>query len=281
MEVLETRKALTTWRSHYERVAFVPTMGALHEGHAALVRAARTSGDPVLVSIFVNPTQFSANEDLSKYPRPFEEDCALLEKLGVDAVYAPSVEDMYPAGSATFVVPEGAALVGLEDAFRPQHFRGVATVVQRLFAQTKATSAYFGEKDYQQLCVIRQMVRDLSLEVEIHSVPTVRDYDGLALSSRNSYLPPKQRKIAPKLLKIMQEAKRLMQGALECGEQEIEAVLSFQCDLLREAGFVVEYLSLRDAVTLDPIKEYTSKTRARLLAAVRLPNARLIDNIKV
>ena len=205
--VKNLRRTVAHWRRAGERVALVPTMGALHAGHLALVTLAKKKVDRVVVSIFVNPAQFAPTEDLSRYPRDEAGDLAKLASVGADLVWSPSVDEMYPQGSATRIVPEGAAL-GLEGEFRPHHFGGVATVCCKLFSQVTPDFAVFGEKDYQQLCVIRQMVRDLDLPLKIIALATVREKDGLALSSRNAYLTPEERKIAPVLNMAIREIAR-------------------------------------------------------------------------
>ncbi|MGL5137681.1 MAG: pantoate--beta-alanine ligase, partial [Beijerinckiaceae bacterium] len=201
--VVETFRALrqqvAAWRQAGERVALVPTMGALHQGHVSLVKAARRRRCRVVTSIFVNPTQFAPTEDFGKYPRTFADDCAQLVEASADLVYAPQPPEIYPAGFATTVSPAGPAVAGLEDRFRPTHFAGVATVVAKLFTQCRPDIALFGEKDYQQLLVVQRMARDLDLEVEVIGCPTVREADGLALSSRNRFLSLSERDLASRL----------------------------------------------------------------------------------
>src|SRR5829696_5171261 len=199
------RRATAGWRGAGERIALVPTMGALHEGHLALARLARDRADRVVVSIFVNPTQFAPGEDFSSYPRTVEEDRRRLGGLA-DLIFTPAIEEMYPEGSATTVSVAGPAAAGLEDRFRPTHFQGVATVVAKLLIQAAPDAAVFGEKDYQQLKVIMRMTADLSLAVEIVPAPTVREPDGLALSSRNRYLSPEERRTAPALFANLRQA---------------------------------------------------------------------------
>jgi len=250
-------------------------MGALHDGHLALVKRAQRRADRIIVSIFVNPTQFAPSEDLKTYPRTFAADTAALARVGVDLVWAPSAETMYPQVFATHVVPEGAATVGLEDAFRPHFFAGVATVVAKLFIQCDADVAAFGEKDYQQLKVVTQMARDLNLKTLIVAVPTVRERDGLALSSRNAYLSASERATAPTLHRVLLECADKITGG-----QAIGSTLAKGRAALAQAGFVVDYLEARDADTLSPAHS-AKNARLRLLVAARLGKTRLIDNIAV
>jgi pantoate--beta-alanine ligase len=268
-------RTLARWRARRERIGLVATMGALHDGHLALVKRAQRRADRVIVSIFVNPTQFAPTEDLKTYPRTFAADVAALARIGADLVWAPSVEIMYPQGFAIRVVPEGPATVGLEDAFRPHLFAGVATVVAKLFVQCDADIATFGEKDYQQLKVVTQMARDLDLKTRIVAVPTVRERDGLALSSRNAYLSAAERAIAPALHRVL----------LACADKiaarhPIADVLTQGRAALTEAGFVVDYLEARNADTLAPVQS-AKEGPLRLLVAARLGKTRLIDNIAV
>jgi pantoate--beta-alanine ligase len=267
------REAVASWRAAGKRVALVPTMGALHEGHISLVDRARELADRVVVSIFVNPTQFAPNEDFSKYPRTLDEDCAKLAGRA-DLAYTPLLEEMYPAGFATTVSLAGPAAVGLEDAFRPTHFAGVATVVAKLLLQALPDVAVFGEKDYQQLKVVARMARDLDLTAEIVGAPTVREADGLALSSRNRYLSQEERALAPTLYRTLQDcAARLRAG------EDAATVMAAGKAALATAGFAVDYLALRDAETLAPVSGLAAP--ARLLVAARLGVTRLIDNIAV
>lgn len=255
------------------KVALVPTMGALHKGHIALIRQARRRAPRVIVSIFVNPTQFAPHEDFATYPRTFERDLAVLTSLDVDLVWAPTVEVMYPRGFATKVVPEGAATVGLEDKFRPHFFGGVATVVAKLFVQCRPDIAVFGEKDYQQLKVVTRMARDLDLPVRIIGAPTVREADGLALSSRNVRLSPSERALAPMLHRVLLEcADRIAAG------ENIAAVMAQGRQALERAGFALDYLEARHAETLMPIAK-AADGPIRLLVAARVGETRLIDNI--
>jgi len=266
----DLRRATAELRSDGARVALVPTMGALHAGHMALVDAARVTGAKVVASIFVNPKQFGPNEDLSRYPRPAEADKALLVAHGCDLLWMPGVDDMYPAGFSTNVSVSGVS-DGLDGAARPGHFDGVATVVTKLFNQVRPDTAFFGEKDFQQLAVIRRMVADLDMGLEIVGVPTVREADGLALSSRNIYLSANERARAVTLPKALAEAKR----AIEAGEPDWQEPAMAS---LAEAGFVTDYVSLVDAGTLgDP---QPGRPR-RLLAAARIGTTRLIDNLDI
>jgi pantoate--beta-alanine ligase len=268
-------RRLAQWRARRERIGLVPTMGALHAGHLALVKRARRRADRVIVSIFVNPTQFAPSEDLNTYPRTFAADVAALAHVGADLVWAPSVETMYPQGFAIRVVPEGPATVGLEDAFRPHFFAGVATVVAKLFIQCDADVAAFGEKDYQQLKVVTQMARDLDLKTRIIAVPTVRERDGLALSSRNAYLSDSERTTAPALHRVLVEcADKIVRG------HAVGAALTEGRAALAQAGFAVDYLEARNADTLSPVAS-AEEGPLRLLVAARLGKTRLIDNIAV
>ena len=267
------RRTLMQWRAAGEPSALVPTMGALHAGHVALVRAARHRAPRVVVSIFVNPTQFAPEEDLARYPRNFDSDLAILAKLPVDLVWAPSSELMYPPGFATRVVPAGPAAAGLEDRFRPQFFAGVATVVTKLLVQCTPHYAMFGEKDYQQLRVVSQMARDLDLPARIIAIPTVREKDGLALSSRNAYLSGGERAIAPMLHRVLKEcASRIAAG------DQLARVLNEGAHALEQAGFRLDYLEARDAATLAPVNS-RADVPIRLLVAARLGRTRLIDNV--
>jgi len=260
-------------------LALVPTMGALHEGHLTLVREAARQSAHVAVSIFVNPRQFGAGEDLASYPRQIERDCELLAGEGVSLVWAPSLEEMYPAGYATNISVSGVS-EGLCGGNRPGHFDGVATVVCKLFQQVRPDLAFFGEKDWQQLAVIRRMARDLDFTKphagRIIAVPTVREADGLAMSSRNAYLSPAQRAQAAVLPKAMREAIT----RLEAGE-EVAVVLAALTQALLDGGFAsVDYAELRDAESLAGLDALESG-KARLLVAARIGNARLIDNMAV
>ncbi len=273
------RRQVAEWRAAGDRIAYVPTMGALHEGHLSLVRLGRRQARRVVVSIFVNPTQFSPTEDLAAYPRTFDADLAALTSEGADAVFFPSAMEMYPDGFATTVSLLGPASVGLEDRFRPAHFPGVATVVAKLLIQGLPDVAIFGEKDYQQLCVVRRMARDLNIPVEIIGGHTVRTPSGLALSSRNAYMSEHEREvIAPMIHATLTGcAKDLRAGGA------IGTALAKARRDLSAAGFAIDYIELRQADTLAlPETDFClPKEPYRLLFAGKLPNVRLIDNIAV
>ncbi|HEY1124695.1 MAG TPA: pantoate--beta-alanine ligase [Sphingobium sp.] len=268
------RRGLASLRDDGGHVAMVPTMGALHAGHMSLVTEAQRRAARVVVSIFVNPTQFGPNEDLSAYPRREAEDAAMLREAGVDILWAPSVEAMYPDGFRTSIRVAGLS-DELDGAHRPGHFDGVATVVAKLFGQVRPDIACFGEKDWQQLAIIRRLVADLDLGVEIVGVPTARDPDGLALSSRNAYLSPTEREEALALPQALNEAA----AAIRSGA-DIALALAEAHDAIRAGGFEsVDYVELRDAATLKRIESLDAP--ARLLAAARIGRTRLIDNIAV
>jgi pantoate--beta-alanine ligase len=269
----DLRAAVAAWRAEGLRVALVPTMGALHAGHLALVEAARRPGTRVVASIFVNPKQFGANEDLSRYPRRELADQRLLSEAGCDLLWMPPVEVMYPAGFASNISVAGVS-AAFDGAARPGHFDGVATVVTKLFNQVAPDTAYFGEKDFQQLGVIRRLVTDLDLAVEIVGVPTQRDDDGLALSSRNIYLDEEQRGRAVALPRALGVAAR----AIGRGEPVAE-VLAEARRSLEAAGFEVDYADLADAETLTP--DPAPGRPRRLLAAARMGTTRLIDNMAI
>ncbi len=250
-------------------------MGALHKGHLSLVRLAQRRADHVVVSIFVNPTQFAPHEDFGSYPRPFEADLKALTALNVDLVWAPAAETMYPDDFATKIVPEGPAQAGLEDAFRPHFFAGVATVVAKLLIQCDPDIAVFGEKDYQQLKVIGRLARDLDLKTRIIGAPVVRETDGLALSSRNVYLSLHERASAPMLYGVLSDcAKRIAAG------EPLAAVLDRARATITLAGFALDYLEARNADTLAPIGA-ADEGPIRLLVAARIGTTRLIDNVEV
>lgn len=272
--IRDLRTALIAWREAGDTVAFVPTMGALHRGHLALVAEARKLAKRVVVSIFVNPTQFAPHEDLAQYPRKLADDAAMLRDAGCDLLYTPSPEEIYPAGFATTIDPGPLATV-LEGTFRPTHFRGVATVVVKLLLQMLPDAALFGEKDYQQLLVIRQVVRDLNIPIHIIGVPIVRDADGLALSSRNAYLSANERARALALPRTLQTLSVEIRGA----ETDIGKALAKGKADLAAAGFKTDYLELADAVTLQPVRNLNAP--ARLLAATTIGTTRLIDNVAV
>ncbi|SOC16422.1 pantoate--beta-alanine ligase [Rhodobacter maris] len=270
----ELREKVATWKRSGMLVGVVPTMGALHDGHMSLVRAARKQSDRVIVTIFVNPMQFNNPEDLEKYPRDETHDLALLDEEGVDVLFAPGVAEVYPAGFATKVSVSGIS-EPLEGAFRPGHFDGVATVVTKLFGMTQAGRAFFGEKDWQQLQVVRRMVEDLNIPIRIIGCPTIREDDGLAMSSRNVRLSTEERASAPRLHAEMQIAA----AAIRAGTPVAEALATAKA-ALSAAGFGPwDYLELRNAETLQPLDGLSEP--ARMLAAVGLGEVRLIDNIAV
>jgi pantoate--beta-alanine ligase len=273
--ISELRRVIRPWRTAGEKTALVPTMGALHGGHFALVRSARRRAQRVVVSIFVNPAQFAPHEDLASYPRRFGSDVAALKDMAVDLVWAPPADVMYPPNFATRIVPAGPATVGLEDKFRPHFFAGVATVVGKLLIQCMPDYAMFGEKDYQQLKVVRRLARDLDLPVTIIAVPTVREKDGLALSSRNAYLSAGERNVAPILHRVLEEsAEKIAAGAL------LARVLDEGGATIESAGFALDYFEARHAETLQPIGSVEDGP-VRLLVAARLGKTRLIDNAAV
>lgn len=268
------RKMVARYRAKRETVALVPTMGALHDGHLSLVRAARKRARRVIVSIFVNPTQFAPSEDFKTYPRTFNADLAMLAALKVDLIWAPTVAVMYPEGFSTKIAPAGPALAGLEDKFRPHFFGGVATVVSKLFLQTTPDFAMFGDKDYQQLKVVTRMARDLDLPLRVIGVPTVREKDGLAMSSRNAYLSPAERKVAPVLHRAMKDTA----AAIKSGTSVSDAVAQGRTTIER-AGFALDYFEARHAETLAPIQTVKDGP-IRLLVAAKIGTTRLIDNIR-
>lgn len=272
----DLRAIVQNWRREGHQVGLVPTMGALHDGHLSLARAALKRTSRVIMSIFVNPTQFAPGEDLDSYPRTFEDDVAKFADAGGHVIWAPTLDQMYPEGFATRVQPEGSAL-GLETDFRPHFFGGVATVCCKLFMQALPDYAMFGEKDYQQLCVVRQMVRDLDLPLEIVGCPTVRESDGLAMSSRNAYLSAAERSAA---IAIYDAIKMVSADAAAGGD--IAASCSKAESLMRDAGFsTVDYLAVCDAETLERLERLKDGQSARVLAAAWLGKTRLIDNVAV
>jgi pantoate--beta-alanine ligase len=272
--VAELRATVAEWRRRGARIAVVPTMGALHEGHLSLVRAALEKADRVIVTLFVNPKQFNSSADLAAYPRTEKVDAAKLAPLGAHMLYAPDVGEMYPDGFATTITVSGVS-EGLCGAFRPGHFEGVATVVAKLFLQTAADLAFFGEKDFQQLHVVKRMARDLDIPIGIIPCPTVREPDGLALSSRNVRLSPAERQVAPKLASALFDA-----AARIAGGADVEGTLAKLRSEIVAAGYAkVEYLELRADEDLAPISKLDRP--ARLLAAAWLGETRLIDNVKI
>jgi pantoate--beta-alanine ligase len=269
------RRALEGLRAKKATTALVPTMGALHDGHVSLVRLAKRRAKRVIVSIFVNPTQFAPTEDFGSYPRTWKADVAKLAAEGVDLIWNPDVKAMYPDGFATRIAPEGPATAGLEDRFRPHFFGGVATVVGKLFTQCRPDFAIFGEKDFQQLRVVTRMAADLDLGVKVIGSRTVRERDGLAMSSRNVYLSAEERQVAPVLYKAMKEsAKRLRAG------DDVEAAMAGGAELIEHAGFVLDYFEARHAETLAPIASVKDGP-VRILVAAKLGKTRLIDNVGV
>jgi pantoate--beta-alanine ligase len=267
------RARVLDYRKRHERVALVPTMGALHEGHLSLVRLARPHAERVIVSIFVNPTQFSPSEDLSTYPRNLAADLAALAPLKTDLVWTPPASLMYPAGFASEVTVRGPACAGLEDAFRPHFFPAVATVVAKLLLQSLPDVTLFGEKDYQQLKVVMRLVQDLNFPTRVVPGPTIREPDGLAMSSRNVHLSEQERRIAPTLHRVLCQCAQAISGRADSA-----AALDLGRNALADAGFILDYLEARDSDTLGPVVEGRP---VRLLAAARLGTNRLIDNIAV
>ncbi|EFN7434072.1 pantoate--beta-alanine ligase [Escherichia coli] len=277
MLIIETlpllRQQIRRLRMEGKRVALVPTMGNLHDGHMKLVDEAKARADVVVVSIFVNPMQFDRPEDLARYPRTLQEDCEKLNKRNVDLVFAPSVKEIYPNGTETHTYVDVPGLsTMLEGASRPGHFRGVSTIVSKLFNLVQPDIACFGEKDFQQLALIRKMVADMGFDIEIVGVPIMRAKDGLALSSRNGYLTAEQRKIAPSLYKVLSS----IADKLQAGERDLDEIIAIAGQELNEKGFRADDIQIRDADTLLEVSE-TSK-RAVILVAAWLGDARLIDN---
>jgi pantoate--beta-alanine ligase len=268
-------RVLAHWHARRDTIALVPTMGALHAGHLALVKTAQRRADRVIVSIFVNPTQFAPHEDLKSYPRTWERDVSQLGALKADLVWAPSVETMYPSGFSTRIAPEGPATAGLEDAFRPHFFSGVATVVAKLFIQCQPDIAVFGQKDYQQLKVVTQLAHDLGLKTRIIGSPTIREKDGLALSSRNAYLSATERAVAPVLHRVLADCARDISAGKPIGN-----VLDRGRASIAQAGFTLDYLEARNAKTLAKAGS-RDEGPLRLLVAARIGKMRLIDNVAV
>lgn len=268
------RAKVASWRREGHKVAVVPTMGALHDGHLTLAREGAARAEKVIVTIFVNPKQFAANEDLGRYPRDEAGDLARLAGTGTDLVYSPEPAEMYGEGFTTTVSLEGPATAGLEDKYRPQFFTGVATVVAKLFIQSGADFAMFGQKDYQQLCVVRRMARDLNIPIEVIGIPTVRENDGLAMSSRNRYLTKAERHQAAAIYKsLTQAADKIRSGG------DIALATRAAGRSLTTLGFKVDYVTARNVETLSVPRE--SDEPLRLLAAAWLGSTRLIDNIEV
>ena len=277
MLIIETlpllRQQIRRLRMEGKRVALVPTMGNLHDGHMKLVDEAKARADVVVVSIFVNPMQFDRPEDLARYPRTLQEDCEKLNKRNVDLVFAPSVKEIYPNGTETHTYVDVPGLsTMLEGASRPGHFRGVSTIVSKLFNLVQPDIACFGEKDFQQLALIRKMVADMGFDIEIVGVPIMRAKDGLALSSRNGYLTAEQRKIAPGLYKVLSS----IADKLQAGERDLDEIIAIAGQELNEKGFRADDIQIRDADTLLEVSE--NSKRAVILVAAWLGDARLIDN---
>lgn len=276
MHVVTTIEAVRAARRQWAEVGFVPTMGFLHAGHLSLVQQAKAENGVAIASIFVNPTQFGPNEDFASYPRDTPRDLALLEAAGCDLVWMPSVEEIYPAGFSSYVEVEGVS-EPLEGARRPGHFRGVATVVTKLFNVVQPTKAYFGQKDAQQTVVIRQFVRDLAMPVEVVIAPTIREADGLAMSSRNSYLNAEQRAAAPVLYRALQAA----QTAYAAGQTDAETIRQLMLETLAQEPLAqVDYVSIADPRSLQELTTI-DQSGALVSLAVRIGKTRLIDNLVV
>jgi pantoate--beta-alanine ligase len=277
MRIIRSPQAMTVWSERRRRegvkIGLVPTMGALHDGHRTLIRSARLKSDALVVSIFVNPTQFAPTEDLAKYPRPIRKDRVLCKKAGVDVCFEPTVAAMYPEGFQTVVTVPSIAR-RWEGHTRPQHFSGVATVVTKLFGMVRPHIAVFGQKDYQQSALVRQLVKDLNLDVEILVRPTVRERDGLAMSSRNIYLSTEERRIAPILFHALEAGRR----AIEAGLTEAESVQAIMHKVIAGAPMMeIDYLAVCDSRTLEPLMKIDRQ--AVLLGAIRLGSVRLLDNV--
>ena len=268
-------RALDRLRLRKATLALVPTMGALHAGHVSLVRLAKRRAARVVVSIFVNPTQFAPTEDFGSYPRTWKSDVARLLAEEVDLIWNPDVKTMYPDGFSTKILTEGPATAGLEDRFRPHFFGGVTTVVGKLFTQVRPDFAMFGEKDFQQLRVVTRMARDLDLGVKVMGSRTVREPDGLAMSSRNVYLSPDQRQAAPMLYRAMKESVRRLRAG-----DDVSSAMAVGADMIVAAGFTLDYFELRHAETLAPVDSMRDGPR-RILVAAKIGKTRLIDNVAV
>jgi pantoate--beta-alanine ligase len=269
------RRALAGLRAKNSTTALVPTMGALHEGHLSLVRLAKRRAGKVIVSIFVNPAQFAPSEDFSSYPRTWKADLAKMAAENVDLIWNPDVKTMYPDGFATKILTEGPAAADLEDRFRPHFFGGVTTVVGKLFIQCRPDFAIFGEKDFQQLRVVTRMAGDLDLGVKVMGSRTVRERDGLAMSSRNIYLSPEERRVAPELYHAMVETVRRLRAG-----DAVSAAIAAGAELMNKTGFVLDYFEARHAQTLAPIDSVRDGP-VRILVAARLGKTRLLDNIGI
>ncbi len=276
MQIISTIQDFVYARTHWSGpVGFVPTMGYLHEGHLALYRHARAESQTLVGSIFVNPIQFGPHEDLNRYPRNLARDLATLESIGVDAVFTPSAEAMYPPGFTTFVVPDGPLATEAEGATRPGHFRGVATVVLKLFQIVRPDIVYFGQKDAQQTAVITRMIQDFNMPITLHALPTIREADGLAMSSRNSYLTPAQRAAATVLYQALQTGRHAIEAHPQSSPEEIVQVIK---DVLaHEPQIRPDYVEIRDASTFLQLEE-TLQAPALLLIAAWIGKTRLIDN---
>jgi len=269
------RRALDGLRAREASIALVPTMGALHDGHVSLVRMAKRRARRVVVSIFVNPAQFAPSEDFGSYPRTWRADVAKLAAENVDLIWNPDVKTMYPDGFATRILTEGPASAGLEDRFRPHFFGGVTTVVGKLFTQVRPDFAIFGEKDFQQLRVVTRMAADLDLGVKVIGSRTVRERDGLAMSSRNVYLAPEERRAAPILFRAMKESARRLRAG-----DKFEAAMAGGLELITGAGFALDYFEVRHAESLAPVGS-VSDGPLRILVAAKIGKTRLIDNVAV
>jgi len=269
------RRAVDNLRARNATVALVPTMGALHDGHVSLVRLARRRASKVIVSIFVNPAQFAPTEDFSSYPRTWKADLVKLTAEKVDLIWYPEIKAMYPDGFATRIAPEGPATAGLEDRFRPHFFGGVATVVCKLFTQCRPDVAIFGEKDFQQLRVVTRMAGDLDLGVRVIGMKTVRERDGLAMSSRNVYLSSEERRVAPELYRAMKQSA----AGLKAGKT-IDVAMAAGAELIKAAGFALDYFEVRHAETLAAVTSVDDGP-LRILVAAKLGSTRLIDNMAV
>jgi pantoate--beta-alanine ligase len=272
--IAELRSRVNSWRKKDERIGLVPTMGGLHNGHLSLVEHSKLHADRTITSLFVNPSQFAPHEDFVTYPRKERADCKMLEAAGNDLLFAPNVSEIYPDGHLTRIDVLGLSQI-LEGEFRPDFFSGVATVVTKLLLQALPNIAIFGEKDYQQLCLIQTMVRDLDIPVEIIGAKTIREKDGLAMSSRNLYLTPKERKIAPILYQVISQVAKNVRN----GDQPINQRSWAEAELTKAGFGAVDYVAVRDALTLDPVSD--ASRPARVLAAAYLGRTRLIDNVTI
>jgi len=280
MQLIEKIEEMKNYRKRIKNkgksIGFVPTLGYLHQGHISLIKRARENCDEVVVSIFVNPLQFGPKEDYQRYPRDLSRDAEICQKEGVDVIFAPSLKEMYPKGYSTFIDMQGNLIQVLEGKFRPGHFKGVTTVLIKLFNIVYPDLSFFGEKDYQQALIVKKMVKDLNLDTKIVLSPTVREKDGLALSSRNSYLTLKERKAAPVLYRSLVKAKQ----AIEKGEEDPERVICLMEDLIsKEPLAKIDYIDLVDPLTLERISQIKGDVLAVL--AVRIGKVRLIDNMRV